>query len=210
MRRSEISRRIALADHAIGVAELELRDERERLAHRLLHELVDVELADRDRERLGPEARAVTRGTGPERHVLLDPLLLQCGLGLAVAPLEPGDDPFERRHVAARAPVPRAVRDVDLLGARAPQEQVLLILRELAPGGVHVDLVALRDAADELVEEARAREVPGRERPLRNRQVVVRDDHVGIDLELRPETRAAGARTVRRVEAEDARRHLGQ
>ena len=200
----------ALADHAIGLAELELRDERERLPHRLLHELVDVDLADGDRERLGPEACAVACGTRPQRHVLLDPLLLQCGLGLAVAALEPGDDALERRHVAARAPVPRPVGDVDLLGARAPQEQILLILRQLAPGSVHVDLVALRDAADELVEEARAGEVPGRERALRDRKVVIRDDHVGIDLELRPEARAARACAVRRVEAEDARRHLGQ
>ena len=106
--------------------------------------------------------------------------------------------------------MPRPVGDVDLLGAGAPQEEILLILRQLAPGDVHVDLVALRHAADQLVEEARPRQVPGRERALRDREIVVGHDHVGIDLELRTETRAARARAVRRVEAEHARRHLGQ
>jgi hypothetical protein len=45
---------------------------------------------------------------------------------------------------------------------------------------------------------------------VRDREIVVGHDHVGIDLELRAETGAARARAVRRVEAEHARRHLGQ
>ena len=83
----------------------------------------------------GLQPRAVAGRARAERHVLLDPLLLQRRLGLAVAALQAGDDALERRHVAARAPVPGGpVGDIDLLIAGAPQEQVPLVLREVAPG----------------------------------------------------------------------------
>ncbi len=151
-------------------------------------------------------------GHGAERHVLLDPLLLQRRLGLAIPALEARDDALERRQVAARAAAPVAwpVGDVDLLIARAPQEQVALVAREIAPRDVDVDLVAVDDPVHELVEEARACEVPGCQGSLGDRQRRVGHDELGIDLELRAESGAARARTVRRVEAEHARRHLGQ
>src|SRR4029450_3699233 len=52
-------------------------DERDRARDRHLRELVDVPLADGDREHLGLEARAAALGARPEAHVLLDPLPLR-------------------------------------------------------------------------------------------------------------------------------------
>ena len=54
-----------------------------------------------------------------------------CGrVGLAVAPLEAGDDPLEVEHVRAPPPHPVAVLDVDALALGAVQEQVLLVAGE--------------------------------------------------------------------------------
>ena len=108
-------------------------------------ELVDVALADRDREHLGLEPGAAAGGARAEAHVLLDPLADLRRVGLAVAPLEALDDALEREHVRALAAHPVPVLDVDALAVRAVEEQVALLLRQLGPRRLEVDLVAVGD-----------------------------------------------------------------
>ena len=67
-------------------------------------------------------------------------------VGLAVAALEALDDALEREHVRALAAHAVAVLDVDALAAGALEEQVALLLRQLGPRRLEVDLVAVGDA----------------------------------------------------------------
>ena len=142
-----------MADQLLGRRQLELVEERERPRHRQPRELVDRLVADRDGEHLRLEPRAVADGAGPEAHVLLDPLALLRRVGLAVAALERGDDPLEGHRVLAPAH-PVAVLDVELVAVGAVEEELLLLGREVAPGRVDVDLVAVGDRLDDRVVEA--------------------------------------------------------
>ncbi len=172
-----------------------------------------IELAaDGDREHLRLEPRALADRARPEAHVLLDPLALVRGVGLAVAPLEVRDDPLEARELMAAAPA-HAIRvlDVDPLVARAEKEEVLLLLGEVGPRLRRVDLVAVGHGLDDGFVPARhAAYRPRHERAVVDRQRRIGNDEVRVDLLLRAEAGAARARAVRRVEGEDARLQLGQ
>ena len=69
--------------------------------------LGDVERVELDRQRLGLQALAVAGLAGLGRMVALDLLAHPCGVGLALAALEIGDDAFEGlgRAVGAQAVV---------------------------------------------------------------------------------------------------------
>ena len=199
-----------VADQLLGLGQPERVEELERARDRHRRELVDRLAADRDREHLRLQPRPVAGRARPEGHVLLDSLALLRGVGLAIAALEARHDPLEGEHVRAAAPHPVSVLDVDLVALGAEQEQALVLLGQLVPGCVHVDLVALGDRLDHRLVEARAADRPGHERAAVERDRAVRDEQVGVDLLLRAETRAARAGAVRRVEREDARLQLGQ
>ena len=171
---------------------------------------MDVGAADGDREHLGLQPRAVADRAGPEAHVLLDPLALLARVGFLVAALEARHDPLEGEHVRALAAHPVAVLDVDLVALGAEQEQVLVLLGEVLPGQLEVDLVAVGDRLDDRLVEARVAERPGHERALADRERRVGHEQVGVDLLLGAEAGAARAGAVRRVEAEDARLELRQ
>ncbi len=64
------------ADQLLRLGQLERVEELDRAGDRHLRELVDVPLADGDREHLGLQARAAALRAGTEAHVLLDPLPL--------------------------------------------------------------------------------------------------------------------------------------
>ena len=149
-------------------------------------------------------------GTRAEAHVLLDPLADLRRVGLAVAPLEALRDALEREHVRALAAHAVAVLDVDALAARAVEEELALLLGQLGPRRLQVDLPAVGDALDHRLVEVRVHHRPRHERALADGERRVGHDEVGIDLQLRAEARAARAGAVRRVEREDARLELRQ
>ena len=198
------------ADQLFRRRQLEGVDEPERGRHRLLRERVDRLLADGHGENLRLEARAEADRARPHRHVLLDPLALLARVGLAVPPLEVRREPLERHRVPARAPHPVLVGDEDPVAARPEQKPVLVVPVELPPRNMEVDLVAVGDRLDHRLVEPLPAERPGHECALLDREARVRDEQVGIDLELRAEPRAPRARAVRRVEGEDPRLELGQ
>ena len=165
--------------------------------------------ADLHRARLRPQPRALALRARPHRHVLLDLLARPVGVRLLVAALEVGDDPLERRHVRALAAHPVAVGDVQPVAVGAVQEEVLLLLRQVLPRRVEVDLVALGDRLRDLLVVARRPARPRQDRALVDRQRRVRHHELGVDLHLRAEPGAARARAVRRVERERPRLELG-
>ena len=118
--------------------------------------------------------------------------------------------PSKREHVRAPPAHPVAVADVDPVAVRAVEEVVLLLLGELVPRLVDVDLVALGDRLDHRLVEARVADRPRHERAVGDRERRLGDEQVGVDLLLRAEPGAARAGAVRRVEREDPRLELGQ
>ena len=197
------------ADQLLGRREVELVEARERPGDRLLGERVDREPAHGDREHLGLEPRALADRAGAHRHVLLDALALVARVRLAVAPLEVRHKPLERHRVLALAAHPVLVGDEEAVPARAEEEPVLILLLEVAPRRVEVDLEPVGDRLDHRLVEALPAERPGHERALVDRAARVRDEEVGVDLELRAEAGAARAGAVRGVEGEDPRLELG-
>ncbi len=171
---------------------------------------MDVSVADRDGEHLRLQPRALARGAGAEAHVFLDPLALLRGVRLLVAPLEAGNDPLEGEHVRPPPAHAIAVGDVDLVAVRPVEEEVLLLLGELDPRRVELDLVAVGDRLDDRLVVARVPHRPGHERALSDGERRVGDEQVGVDLLLGPKAGAARAGAVRGVEGEDARLQLGQ
>ena len=167
-------------------------------------------LADGDREHLGLQPRTAALRARLKRHVLLDPLALLRGVGLLVAALEVPDDPLEGEHVRAAPAHPVPVPDVDPLAVGAEEEEVLLLLGQVLPRLLEVDLPLVGDPLDDGLVEARAAGRPGDERSLADRERRVGDEQVGVDLLLGAEAGATWARAVRRVEREDPRLQLRQ
>src|SRR6202020_3499606 len=85
------------------------------------------ELADRGpppqhRAGLRLEPRALAVRARPQRHVLLDLLARVVRIGLAVAPLQAGDDALELGGVGAATAEPVAIGDLDVLAIGAVEE----------------------------------------------------------------------------------------
>ena len=198
----------ALGDHLVALGELHRAQELGGLADRQLAELVEVDPADRDRERRRPEARALARGARHLAHVALDLLARPVALGFGVPALEPRHHALEAGGVRARAAVPVAVADVDVAVAGAVQHRVPGLLAQLLPRCVDVEAVLLGEGFEDAVEVAAAESRPRRDRAVGEAQVVVGHHQLGIDLEARAQPVAALARAVRRVEGEVARREL--
>ena len=121
----------------------------------------------------------------------------------------PRHDAFVLRRVRTLAPVPVLVADRHLLAARAVEHDLLLRGLQLLPRRVEVEKpcsspTAVEHALEVLAAEAR----PRRDRAVVDREVVVGDEQLGIDLELGAEPVARLARAVGRVEREVARREL--
>ena len=176
----------------------------------LVRGLVDGEAADRDGEALRLEASAVAVGARPQRHPLLDALLLGLRLRLVVATLEAGEQTLPGHAVRALAAEAVLVGHHDPLAVGALQEQILLGLGQLAPRHVERYVEALRDRQDERLEEVGAGHVPRLQRTAFDRHRRVGLHQLRIELRQRAETVAVGARAVRAVEGEHSRRELGE
>jgi hypothetical protein len=128
----------------------------------------------------------------------------------SVSALEARHDPFEGEHVRPPPAEAVPVLDVDALPVRPVQEQVLVLLGQVLPGRVEIDLVAIRDRLDDRLVVAGAADRPRDERTLPDRESRIGDEQVGVDLLLGPEPGTARAGAVRGVEGEDPRLQLRQ
>ena len=125
-------------------------------------------LADRDREHLGLEPRALAPGHGPEAHVLLDPLALLDGPSPCSAAAARRRSPRTRACTTAGAPSGSGTGR-RLVAVRAEEEELLLLLGSSLHGLSEVDLVALRDPLDDGLVERRVADRPGNERAVGER-----------------------------------------
>ncbi len=130
--------------------------------------------------------------------------------GLQHAAVEVADDAFERLlHLVGLAAVDEAEGDGAALGA--VEDDVLRLLRQLAPRRFEVEVVGAGERAQHLhvIGRGRVGLGPGDDRALLDRERVVGDDEVLVEHQLLAEAVAGGAGALRRVEAEQARLDLG-
>src|SRR6476659_7824870 len=129
-------------------------------------------------------------------------------VGLAPAPLESGDDAFERlRGLIGAQPV--VVDEADRVLARAMKKRVLRLLRQVLPFGVERELVVLAQRLQRLDVIGRGRFRPGRDRAAAQGLVLVGNDEIGVDmlLDAKPAAGRTGAERV--IEREQPRLDLG-
>src|SRR3569623_1143982 len=192
--------------------ELHRRDELVRVLHGHPGDLGDRTLVDVHRARLRAQARAFADRArdGPEE--LLVVLLRAIARRLAVAALELRQDALEpHRPLAGR--VPAFPLDVHPFVTRAVHQHVALLLAELVPRLVEIDLERLRERVDDVRGPAavlRDRLAPHRDRALADRPRRIGDDEIRIRGEPLAEPVALDAHAERRVEREALRRQLGE
>ena len=168
----------------------------------------DRAVEHRHGERGGLEPRAAARRARDLAHVRLDLLAGPVRVRLAVAALEPVDEALVAGLVAAHAPVAVAVAHEHRRAAGAVEEQLAVLLLQLAPRRVQGELAELGGAAEEPREVPGACARPRRERAVGDRERGVGHDQLRVDLVARAEPRARRARAVGRVEREVPRRGL--
>ena len=122
--------------------------------------------------------------------------------------LDEGDDPLVGRVVRALAAVAVLVPDVDL--GRVPVEQRRAGLRgQLAPRRLHADVELVAHGLEETAEVVgHLATRPRRQRALGQRQLIVGNDQLGVDLAPRAQPGALRAGAERGVERERARLEL--
>ena len=104
-----------------------------------------------------------------------------------------------------------AIADDHLLALLGIEQVVERLGRELGHRNVGIPAMGPGDGFHDLAEPRVGHRHPRprpEERPLGDRQRLVRHDQIGVDLEARPETGAVGAGTMGRVEREAARLEL--
>ena len=169
---------------------------------------MDVAAVDRHTERLRLEAGAAALGARHLTHVALDLLPHVVRLRLRVAALQVRDNALVVRVVGAHPPVPVLVLDVDLLGARAVQQHLLVGLLQLAERCRRPEPVGLGHRLQDPVEVLAPGTGPGRHRAVVDRQVRVGDHQLRVHLVPGAEAGTVRAGPVRGVEGEAAGRQL--
>ena len=155
-----------VGDHVLALGELEPRHGLDRGLDRQAAQLVDVAPADGHRQGLGLQPRPVALGAVDLPHVLLDLLARPVGLRLAVASLQPRDDPLVVGLVGAGAVEPVLVGDVHRPGARAVEDELLVLRLERLPRGLEGEPAELGHALLQPREVLAAGPGPGRQRAL--------------------------------------------
>ena len=192
-----------LGDLPLAVGEVDRAQELGALVDRQGTDLRDVLPTHPDGEHFRLEPGTAAYRAGHFTHVALVAVPAPLGVGLGVATLDERHDPFETGGVGPVAAVAVAIRDVDLVVL--PEEQGLLgPFGERPPGGVERELQVVGhrlDDAHEVVGRAGAAP-PRSHRALRDREVLVGDAQLGVDLELGAQTGAGRAGAEGRVERE--------
>ncbi len=125
-------------------AETHAAKELESLAHRQVRNLRQAATANEDKARCAAQSSASALGARSQAEVLGELLAYGGRLGLAVAPLEVGENAFERMALARHAFSLR-VAELDELLAAALEQYLLNPRGELVPGRLDVELEVARE-----------------------------------------------------------------
>ena len=158
-----------------------------------------VTASDSGLRRAPPHDRAVHLA-----HVALDLLARPVRLRFAVTTLEPGHDALVVGLVGADPVEAVLVRDVDRLGARPVEHELLVLGLELLPGRVDGEAGVLGHPGLEAGEVFAPGPGPGSQGALGQRERVVGHDQLGVDLVAGAQPGTGGAGPVGGVEGEVA------
>ncbi len=202
-------------DQFLARGSVELAEEFFGLLHRHRGDRMDVLAGEGHRQRLGLEARALTRMTRVGRHELLDLFLHVVGRGLGVPALEVVDHALELRLVRPRMAAARLVRKL-LLRVRTIEQRLEQIRRHLIDRRRHLDPARTQQFLDLLhvvwihrgILAAPERLAPGHDRAVLDRLAAIGNHLPRIDLDLDAETGTVGTSAVRRVERKEPGRQF--
>jgi len=182
------------------------------LGHRHAGDLVDVFTGHRHRQGLRPQPRPAARRARPLAHPSLHPRPEVVRRALLVAAAQVGDHSLEGRLVDPPASVPGLVANGDPHVLPGPvEEQMQLLGGEGAHRDVGGDAEGPACGLQQLpVVAAFLRPAPGYDSPLGQGEVLVRDQQVGVQLQLHPQALAGRAGALGAVEGEQAGLQLGQ
>ena len=176
----------------------------QRLGDRQRGDLRQRVPADVDVARRLVEPAAAAVGAGPGAAILAEFLAHRRRLGLAVAPLEVRQDALPGMAAPRAAAARVEVAELDALVAAAPQQHVPDHLGQVAPRGLDVEAVVLRERLDQL-EIVGVAAIPATYRAARKRQCRVDDDPARIEVLLDAKSAAGAAGSGRIVEREQPR-----
>ena len=194
-------------DLPLARGQLQVLEEGDDVGDRLGGDLVDRAAAHPHRQglRLQPAAGAGRARLGGHVRLELGPLFRV--LGLAVSPLDHGDEPLEGRFPVVFALL-RDVGELDLVVPGPIQDDLLRGLRELPEGRVEAELVVLGQGGHLPRPPVGRARLQDRDRAALDRPARVEHEALRIGLQVRAEARAGRAGAVGRVEREEARRDL--
>src|SRR6185312_11280645 len=191
-------------DLAAPAAEIEGAEELERLTNRQMRSLGQAAPRDEHKARSPAEPCPPTLRTRAQAKILGELLAHSDGFGLAVAPLQVGQNPFEGMPLARHVPLAFAVAKLDDLIAAAIEQHLLDTPRELVPGGLDIEVVVPRERLNEL-EVVHVAPVPAADGSAGERQVRMHDDTMRIEEMLDAQPVAGRACTGWVVEREQLR-----
>ena len=200
----------ALADAHLLLRERELIHKVERVDHGFFAIVTDAKSADRDGEGFAPQSLAAATGAGALAHAALELFAHAVALRFLIAALQVGDHALKgliQNALAARL----VVLEFQLFPLRAIQDDVHDLFGEFFHRIAEGEVVLFRQRFKIHARDAVAADVVparGADRAVEQGNALVRDDELGVDLELRAETRALRARAEGIVEREHARRQL--
>src|SRR5690606_37483328 len=183
------------------------REPQEGLGDRQVGDVGDVLAADLDRQGLRLQALAaadLARGFG---LIAAQFLTHPSAVGLAPAALKVRQHPLERLGDLVFAGVV-VIDELDLVAARAAQDDGLRLLRQVAPRLVHREAVVQGQRLQRLRIERRGTARPRRHRPLVQGLVAVRDHQIRVEGQLDAQTIPGGAGAEGVVEREQPRLDL--
>uniref|UniRef100_A0A0N4ZHZ6 ATPase_AAA_core domain-containing protein n=1 Tax=Parastrongyloides trichosuri TaxID=131310 RepID=A0A0N4ZHZ6_PARTI len=183
------------------------REPQEGFGDRQVGDVGDVLATDLDRQGFGLQALAAA-DLARRFGLIAAQLLAHPGaVGLAPAALQVREHALERLGDLVFAGVV-VIDELDLLAARAAQNDALRLLRQVAPRLVHREAVVQGQRLQRLRIEGRGAARPRRHRALVQGLVAIRDHQVGVEgqLDAQAVTGRAGAEGV--VEREQPRLDL--
>ncbi len=143
-------------------------------------------------------------GAGPVGHELADLGADPFGLGLAIAAFKVADHALEGAREFELVAVGVVIHHLDLLLARAVQNDVQLFFGQFADGFVQVNVKGARCGFETLPVVAaflfRAAPFHAEDGAVNQRPLAVWDDALGVNLQFRAESLAIGTGAVRCVE----------
>ncbi|MPL73132.1 hypothetical protein SDC9_18925 [bioreactor metagenome] len=178
------------------------------LADRHLDHLPDMQPADLHRQRLGAQPVTVAGATGAVVLIALELFAHPGAIGLAIAPLHVRDHALEAAADLVDA-AGLVEAELDLVLARAVEEQLLHRFGQVLPGLALVKAVMLGQRLDGLGEIGAFRFRPGGQRAGGDGQRLIGHDKPLVEEQLDPEPVTDRAGAEGRVEGEQPRLDLG-